>query len=100
MIRFNAVLGATDIAFQLRITQILQRVNTADQPVIFKYRLSCRDRVLPAEQVVPDAPWQICTKNLYTDAVTTAIAHKHRPCRNVAEKPIPVFTEVSKGGAQ
>ena len=43
MIRFNPVLGAaTDIAFQLRVTQILQRVNATNQPVIFKYRLPCR----------------------------------------------------------
>ncbi|MNI29415.1 hypothetical protein D3C81_1389010 [compost metagenome] len=34
--------GATDIAFQLRITRILQRVNAANQLVIFKYCLSCR----------------------------------------------------------
>lgn len=59
-----------------------------------------RDRILPAEQVVPDAPWQIDTRNLYTDAVTTAIACRHRPCRNTAETQTPVSTGVSKGGAQ
>lgn len=42
MIRFNPVPGTTDIAFQLRVSQILQRVNAAYQPVIFKYRLPCR----------------------------------------------------------
>lgn len=58
------------------------------------------DGVLPAGQVVPDAPWQIYTRNLYTDAVATAIARKHHPCRNTAEKQTPVLTGMSKGGAQ
>ncbi len=33
--------------------------------------------VLPAKQVVPDAPWQIRRADLETDAVRAAIAHRH-----------------------
>jgi hypothetical protein len=39
--------------------------------------------VLPAKQVVPDAPWQIRLSDLDSDAVRTAIARRHstgRPC--------------------
>ena len=58
------------------------------------------DRVLPAEQVMPDAPWQIRASDLRSDAVTAALSRKHRPCRNVGEEQIPMFVEVSEGGAQ
>lgn len=58
------------------------------------------DRVLPAEQVMPDAPWQIRASDLRSEAVTAALARKHRPCRNEVEGQIPMFIEVSEGGAQ
>ena len=58
------------------------------------------DRILPAEQVVPDAPWQIHASDLHSDAVTAALLRKNRPCRNDAEGQIPMFIEVSEGGAQ
>lgn len=58
------------------------------------------DRVLPAEQVVPDAPWQIRASDLRSDAVTAALTRKHRPCRNDVEGQLPMFTDVSEGGAQ
>jgi excisionase family DNA binding protein len=58
------------------------------------------DRVLPAEQVMPDAPWQIRASDLRSDVVTAALSRKHRPCRNDAEGQIPMFIEVSEGGAQ
>jgi excisionase family DNA binding protein len=58
------------------------------------------DRVLPAEQVMPDAPWQIRASDLRSEAVTAALACNHRPCRNDAEGQIPMFIEVSEGGAQ
>jgi DNA invertase Pin-like site-specific DNA recombinase len=59
-----------------------------------------KERILPAEQVVPDAPWQIRASDLQSEAVTAALARKHRPCRNDAEGQIPMFIEVSEGGAQ
>jgi excisionase family DNA binding protein len=59
-----------------------------------------KDRVLPAEQVMPDAPWQIRAGDLHTEAVAIALARKHRPCRNDVEGQIPMFIEDSEGGAQ
>ena len=59
-----------------------------------------KERVLPAEQVMPDAPWQIRASDLQSEAVTAALARKHRPCRNDADGQIPMFIEVSEGGAQ
>ncbi len=59
-----------------------------------------KERILLAEQVMPDAPWQIRESDLRSEAVTTALARKHRPCRNDVEGQIPMFIEVSEGGAQ
>jgi DNA invertase Pin-like site-specific DNA recombinase len=58
------------------------------------------DRILPAEQVMPDAPWQIRASDLRSEAVAAALTRKHRPCRNDVEGQIPMFIEVSEGGAQ
>jgi hypothetical protein len=59
-----------------------------------------KDRVLAAEQVMPDAPWQIRASDLRSEAVTAALTRKHRPCRNDVEGQLPMFIEVSEGGAQ
>jgi hypothetical protein len=66
----------------------------------YMIRRLINDKVLPAEQVVPDAPWQIRASDLHSEAVTAALARKHRPCRNNVEGQIPMFAEVSEGGAQ
>jgi hypothetical protein len=39
------------------------------------------ERILHADQVVPDAPYQIRAGDLQGKAVAAAIARKHRPCR-------------------
>jgi excisionase family DNA binding protein len=59
-----------------------------------------KDRVLPAEQVVPDAPYQIRASDLQTVHVAAAIARKHRPCRLDADSQLPMFINTSEGGAQ
>lgn len=59
-----------------------------------------KDRILPAEQVMPDAPWQIRASDLHTEAVGAALTCKHRPCRNDVAGQLPMFIEVSEGGAQ
>lgn len=66
----------------------------------YMIRRLINDRILPAEQVVPDAPWQIRTIDLHSEAVTAALARKYRPCRNDVEGQIPMFIQVSEGGAQ
>jgi hypothetical protein len=58
------------------------------------------DRILPAEQVMPDVPWQIRASDLRSEAVAAALTRKHRPCRNDVEGQIPMFIEGSEGGAQ
>jgi len=47
--------------------------------------------VLPAAPVVPDAPYQIRSSDLHSQAVTTAIARKGRPCRSESPGPLPMF---------
>jgi len=45
--------------------------------------------VLPAKQVVPDAPWQIRLSDLHSDAVRAAISRRHstgRPCEGRRDK--------------
>jgi hypothetical protein len=58
-----------------------------------------KERILPAEQVMPDAPWQIRASDLRSEAVTAALTRKHRPCRNEVEGQLPMFIEASEGGA-
>ena len=49
--------------------------------------------VLPAAQVVPDAPYQIRSSDLHSQAVTTAIARKGPPCRSESPGPLPMFPD-------
>jgi excisionase family DNA binding protein len=56
-----------------------------------------KDRILPAEQVMADAPWQIRASDLHTEALTT---RKLRPCRGAIEGQLSMFIEDSAGGAQ
>jgi DNA invertase Pin-like site-specific DNA recombinase len=52
-----------------------------------------RTGVLPATQVVPDAPYQIRSSDLRSQAVTAAIARKGRPCRSESTEPLPMFPD-------
>jgi excisionase family DNA binding protein len=49
--------------------------------------------ILAAEQVVPNAPYQIRACDLHNERVTAAIARKGRPCRVDAENQLPIFTD-------
>ena len=59
-----------------------------------------KERILHAEQVVPDAPYQIRASDIQSEAVTAAIARKHRPCRVDVDGQLPMFISTSEGGAQ
>jgi len=59
-----------------------------------------KERILHAEQVVPDAPYQIRANDLQSETVTAAIARKHRPCQDDADGQLPMFISTSEGGAQ
>lgn len=49
------------------------------------------DGVLPAEQVVPGAPWQIQAKDLQMEGVTAALARKGRPRHHDEAQQLPMF---------
>jgi len=49
--------------------------------------------ILPAQQVVPGAPYQINASDLRDPRVTTAMRRKGRPCQSPPESQIPMFTD-------
>jgi DNA invertase Pin-like site-specific DNA recombinase len=59
-----------------------------------------KERILHAEQVVPDAPYQIRASDLQSEAVAAAMARKDCPCRGNVNGQIPMFISTSEGGAQ
>ena len=50
-----------------------------------------KDGILPAEQVVPGAPYQIRALDLQDERVTTAIGRTGRPCRGFHDDQLPMF---------
>jgi excisionase family DNA binding protein len=52
-----------------------------------------QDGALPAEQVVPGAPWQIEARNLEAETVLTALARRGRPCQAQAQGQLPMFPD-------
>ncbi len=52
-----------------------------------------RGHVLPAEQVVPGAPYQIRAIDLEDDAVSIALRRKGRPCRTDLENQLSMFPD-------
>ncbi len=52
-----------------------------------------KEGILPAEQVVPDAPYQIRASDLQTQPVTAALARKGRPCRVISENQSLLFSD-------
>jgi hypothetical protein len=49
--------------------------------------------ILAAEQVVPDAPYQIRACDLQDERVTSALARKGRPCRVIPENQTSIFSD-------
>jgi excisionase family DNA binding protein len=52
-----------------------------------------KEGVLLAEQVVPDAPYQIRATDLHDDRVTSALACKGRPCRVISKNQTSMFSD-------
>jgi excisionase family DNA binding protein len=52
-----------------------------------------KEGVLLAEQVVPDAPYQIRATDLHDERVTSALARKDRPCRVISENQTSIFSD-------
>jgi excisionase family DNA binding protein len=57
-----------------------------------------KDRILPAEQVVRGAPYQIRASDLDEDRVAEAVRRKGRPCRIDDENQMPMFQILEEGG--
>ena len=49
--------------------------------------------ILPAEQVVPRAPYQIRLSDIQNDRVLAALGDKHGPCRTEDKNQIPMFSD-------
>ena len=58
-----------------------------------RIRRLIKDGVLPAEQVVPRAPYQIRAADLQGERVIAAITRTDRPCRVVPGNQLPMFPE-------
>ena len=58
-----------------------------------RIRRLIKDRILPAEQVVPGAPYQIRASDLEDQRVIAALRRKDRPYRIDSENQIPMFPE-------
>ena len=58
-----------------------------------RIRRLINDSILPAEQVVPGAPYQIHANDLQDERVIAAIARTGRPCRVAPANQLPMFTE-------
>ena len=64
-----------------------------------RIRRLIKDGILPAEQVVPGAPYQIRAGDLHDERVVAAIARTGRPCRVASEEPTSnVYRHLKKRG--
>ncbi|WP_425467493.1 hypothetical protein [Paracoccus laeviglucosivorans] len=50
-----------------------------------------QDGILPAEQVVPGAPWQIRAEDLENDDIIAALRQKGRPRHATTREQLPMF---------
>jgi len=58
-----------------------------------RIRRLIKDGILPAEQVMPGAPYQIRASDLHQERVTAAIARKGTPCRVAQGNQLAMFTD-------
>lgn len=56
-------------------------------------RRMIQDGILPAEQVVPGAPWQIRASDLESDHIPEALKRKGRPCHGGNQKQMQMFPD-------
>jgi hypothetical protein len=52
-----------------------------------------KDGILAAEQVVPDAPYQIRASDLQSQKIVDALARNTRPCRGKMESQSSMFPD-------
>ena len=58
-----------------------------------RIRRLIKEGILAAEQVVPDAPYQISVADLKEDRVKAALAARKRPCRTTRQNELAMFTD-------
>jgi excisionase family DNA binding protein len=58
-----------------------------------RIRRLIKDGILPAEQVVPGAPYQIRASDLQHERVTAAVGRTGRPCRAAPKNQLAMFTD-------
>ena len=58
-----------------------------------RIRRLIKDGILPADQVVPDAPWQIQASDLHDERVAAALKRADRPCRVDPKNQLAMFTD-------
>lgn len=56
-------------------------------------RRMIQDGILPAEQVVPGAPWQIRASDLESDRILEVLRRKGRPCHGCDQKQMQMFPD-------
>ncbi len=52
-----------------------------------------QDGILPAEQVIPGAPWQIRTADLQHPRIADALAAQRGPRRPKQQSELPIFPD-------
>jgi excisionase family DNA binding protein len=65
-----------------------------------RIRRLIKDGIVPAEQAVPGAPYQIRASDLHHERVTAAIARTAGPCRAAPENQLAMFTGTCERDAQ
>lgn len=72
----------------LTMTEAAKRLDVTNHHI----RWLIKEGILPAQQVVPCAPYQIRSNDLQDERVTAALARKGRPRRAVSENQTPLFS--------
>ena len=73
----------------LTMTEVAKLLNVTNHAI----RRLIKDGILPAEQVVPGAPYQIRTSDLQNERLITSLTRKGRPCRINDEDQPSMFTD-------
>jgi excisionase family DNA binding protein len=71
------------------MSEAAQRLGVTNHQI----RRLIKEGILRAEQVVPDAPYQILASDLQQNIVVTAIDRKGRPCRAVSKNQTSMFSD-------
>jgi excisionase family DNA binding protein len=87
--KIRAYRSATDDSGWLTMTEAASELGVTNHVI----RRLIRDGVLPAEQVVSQAPYQIRVEDLRADSVRQAMEHHGHPCRTTLESQASLFPD-------